>query len=64
MAENIPYSQSQLNLLSASMILTVDGYGFYFGGDTPGSKIKQSDTQMINSSRWTTIPHHGSSTSK
>lgn len=27
-------------------------------------KIKQSDTQMINSSRWTTIPHHGSSTSK
>lgn len=64
MAENIPYSQSQLNLLSISMILTVDGYRFYFGGDTPGSIIKQSDTQMINSSRWTTIPHHGSNTSK
>lgn len=64
MAENIPYSQSQLNLLSISMVLTVDGYRFYFGSNTPGSKIKQSATQMINSSRWTTIPHHGSNTSK
>lgn len=64
MSDDNPYSQSQLNQLSISMVLTIDGYRFYFGGDTPGTKIKQSDVQMIKSSRWTTIPHHGSDTGK
>lgn len=63
-ANDAKYSQSMLNSLSLSLVLNFDGYCFYFGGDCPGAKIKQSCTSEIAKSKWTTIPHHGSSSSK
>lgn len=64
MAQDKQYTTTMLNSLSLSLVIDFDEYRFYFGGDTPGTKIKQSCVEEIKNSKWTTIPHHGSSSSK
>lgn len=53
-----------LNDISLSLILDVDGYCFFFGGDAPDRTLKESDTGSLLECKWVKIPHHGSKTSQ
>ena len=57
-------SDSLLNDISLSLILDVDGYCFFFGGDAPDKSLKESDTSSLYGCKWIKIPHHGSKTAK
>lgn len=50
------------NELSITLILDIDGYGFYFGGDTTNDHIDLSNHEMIEKCRFIKIPHHASYT--
>ncbi len=50
------------NELSITMILDIDGYGFYFGGDTTNEHIDDSNKSKMGKCRFVKIPHHSSST--
>lgn len=64
MSQDKPYSQSQLNELSLSLVMEFADYCFFFGGDAPGTKIKMANDEDISRCKWTTIPHHGSKSSR
>ena len=57
-------ADSQLNDISLSLILDVDGYCFFFGGDAPDKALKETDTNYLYGCKWIKIPHHGSKTSQ
>lgn len=50
------------NELSITLIVNIDGYGFYFGGDTTNEHIDASNKNMIGQCRFVKIPHHSSDT--
>lgn len=53
---------SDPNELSITLFLNIDGYGFYFGGDTTNEHIDASNEKRMRMSRFVKIPHHSSST--
>lgn len=55
-------SNSLLNDISLSLILDVDGYCFFFGGDATDKVLKDADTKSLYGCRWIKIPHHASKT--
>ncbi len=57
-------SDSLLNDISLSLILDVDGYCYFFGGDAPDKTLKEVDMNYLYGCKWIKIPHHGSKTSK
>lgn len=57
-------SDSLLNDISLSLILDVDGYCYFFGGDAPDKTLKEVDMDYLYGCKWIKIPHHGSKTSK
>ena len=50
------------NELSITLFLEIDGYGFYFGGDTTNEHIDDSNKKRMGMCRFVKIPHHSSST--
>jgi beta-lactamase superfamily II metal-dependent hydrolase len=50
------------NELSITLILDIDDYGFYFGGDTTNDHIDASNQRMMRKCRFIKIPHHASNT--
>lgn len=61
---NKKISDSLLNDISLSLVLDVDGYCYFFGGDAPDKSIKETDTDYLYGCKWIKIPHHGSKTAK
>jgi beta-lactamase superfamily II metal-dependent hydrolase len=57
-------SDSLLNDISLSLILDVDGYCYFFGGDAPDKTLKEVDMNYLYGCKWIKIPHHGSKTSR
>lgn len=53
---------SDPNELSITLILDIDGYGFYFGGDTTNEHIEASNKPRMSKCRFVKIPHHASKT--
>ena len=49
---------SKPNELSVSFILSIDGYDFFFGGDTENDHAKGIDNEIIQDMRWIKVPHH------
>lgn len=49
---------SSPNELSVSFIMSLDGYDFYFGGDTENEHADGIDTRIIQGMRWIKVPHH------
>jgi len=62
--KNRQFSNSLLNELSLTLILSFDDYYFYFGGDAPDKTILKSNLKDIERCRWIKIPHHSSETAK
>lgn len=50
------------NELSITLFMDIDGYGFYFGGDTTNEHIDDSNKKRMERSRFVKIPHHASKT--
>lgn len=50
------------NELSITLIVDIDGYGFYFGGDTTNEHIDASNRKMMGKCRFIKVPHHASPT--
>lgn len=50
------------NELSITLYVDIDGYGFYFGGDTTNEHIDASNKKRMRKSRFVKIPHHSSDT--
>lgn len=46
------------NELSVSFFMSVDGYNFYFGGDTEKEHAEGIETEIIQDFRWIKVPHH------
>lgn len=49
---------SNPNELSVSFILSLDGYNFFFGGDTENEHAEEIDDNIVESMRWIKVPHH------
>lgn len=49
---------SRPNDLSVSFVMSVDGYDFYFGGDTECEHANAIDKSIIHDMRWIKVPHH------
>lgn len=52
------------NELSVSFILSVDGYDFFFGGDTENEHAKGINQKIVQGMRWIKVPHHCSNGAK
>lgn len=52
------------NELSVSLVLDINGYGLYFGGDTTNQHINHSKRFVLRRCRFVKIPHHSSKTAK
>jgi len=50
------------NELSITLIIDIDGYSFYFGGDTTNEHIDISNKERLKKCRFVKIPHHASET--
>ena len=46
------------NELSVSFILSVDGYDFFFGGDTENEHAAEISKEIVRGMRWIKVPHH------
>ncbi len=46
------------NELSVSFILSIDGYDFFFGGDTENEHASGICNNIIQEMRWIKVPHH------
>lgn len=57
-------SKSELNILSISFILDIEGYYFFFGGDASDRTLLNTNNGDIKKCRWIKIPHHASSTAE
>lgn len=53
---------SDPNELSISLVIEINGYGMYLGGDTKNRHIKLSKTLKVARCRFVKIPHHASQT--
>lgn len=53
---------SDPNELSVSLVIDINGYGLYFGGDTKNNHIERAKRSLINHCRFVKIPHHASPT--
>lgn len=51
-------SFSKPNNLSISFVMSLDGYNFYFGGDTENPHISYIPKEIIKQFRWIKVPHH------
>lgn len=49
---------SKPNELSVSFVMSLDGYDFYFGGDTENENVTGIDNEVIKNMRWIKVPHH------
>ncbi len=49
---------SKPNELSVSFVMSLDGYDFYFGGDTENEHANGIDCEIIKNMRWIKVPHH------
>lgn len=49
---------SKPNELSVSFVLSIDGYDFFFGGDTENDHANGIDNNIIQDMRWIKVPHH------
>ncbi|MBE6325720.1 MAG: hypothetical protein E7077_01465 [Bacteroidales bacterium] len=49
---------SKPNELSISFVMSIDGYDFYFGGDTENEHAKGIKKDIVKSMRWIKVPHH------
>lgn len=50
------------NELSISLVVDINGYGLYFGGDTTNKHINHSKKLVLRRCRFVKIPHHSSKT--
>lgn len=57
-------SDSFLNDISLSLVLDVDGYCYFFGGDAPDKTLNETDRTGLYRCKWIKIPHHGSKTAQ
>lgn len=62
--EDKKFSDSLLNDISLSLVLDVDGYCYFFGGDAPDKSLKETDVNYLYGCKWIKIPHHGSRTAQ
>lgn len=46
------------NELSVSFFMSVDGYNFFFGGDTENDHAEGIETDIVKDFRWIKVPHH------
>ncbi len=46
------------NELSVSFIMSVDGYDFFFGGDTENEHAAGINKEIVQGMRWIKVPHH------
>lgn len=46
------------NELSVSFIMSLDGYNFYFGGDTENEHADGIESAIVKEMRWIKVPHH------
>lgn len=46
------------NELSVSFVLSIDGYDFFFGGDTENGHANGINNEIVKSMRWIKVPHH------
>lgn len=46
------------NDLSISFIMSLDGYDFFFGGDTENDHAGDIEKELIKNMRWIKVPHH------
>ncbi len=46
------------NELSISFLMSLDGYDFYFGGDTENEHANGIESEIIKNMRWIKVPHH------
>lgn len=46
------------NELSVSFVMSIDGYDFYFGGDTEQEHASGIDEEIVRGMRWIKAPHH------
>lgn len=53
-------SDSLLNDISLSLVLDIDGYCYFFGGDATDKTLKETDLDFLYQCRWVKIPHHAS----
>ena len=49
---------SKPNELSVSFVMSLDGYDFYFGGDTENEHVTGIENEVIKHMRWIKVPHH------
>lgn len=54
----------QPNHLSVSLLIDVNGYRFFLGGDLVDSHIERMDPSILATCRFVKIPHHGSDSAK
>ena len=52
------------NELSITLVIDINGYVFYFGGDTTNDHINLSKRLKMRRCRFVKIPHHASKTAK
>ena len=52
------------NELSISLVVDINGYALYFGGDTTNKHINHSKRLVLRRCRFVKIPHHSSKTAK
>lgn len=52
------------NELSVSFIMSIDGYDFFFGGDTENEHAMGISTEIVQGMRWIKVPHHCSDGAK
>lgn len=48
------------NELSVSVVMDINGYGLYFGGDTKNNHIERAKHRLMSHCRFVKIPHHAS----
>ena len=51
------------NEVSLSILVDINDYSFFFGGDVQDKHIQAMNKNVLNGCRFVKIPHHGSSTS-
>ncbi len=57
-------SKCHPNLLSVSLLIDINNYCLFFGGDLVNSQIERMDQSVLFNCRFVKIPHHGSKTAR
>lgn len=52
------------NEFSISFMMSIDGYGFFFGGDVENESADNIENSIVEEFRWIKVPHHCSSGAK